>query len=1752
VRDLQRDGRLATPDEQAVLGRWSGWGAVPEVFDEARDEHAWVRERLAGLMSDAELAAAKRTTLNAHYTDAALVQAIWGGVRSLGFTGGRVLEPGCGSGNFIAFAPPGAKLTGIELDPVTAGIAAALHPGAEIRTESFADARDAESAYDLAIGNVPFGKVVLRDRRHNAGGHAIHNFFILKSLHLVRPGGLVVLLTSRYTMDARNPAARREIAGLADLVAAVRLPSGAHQRAAGTGVVTDLLILRRREPGRGPGGAAWEQARLTELDGVEIPVNQYFLDHPEHVLGELATARGLYRVDDLVVRPIPGANTADGFAAALTRTLDRIAAAARPMGLTWRSVEGISDGGQESRPIARSAELDWFLRARPDGTFTRVEQGTKVRHDVPARQAPELRHLLGLRDTVRALLDAEGASGEDSPLTDRLRAELNRRYDAYLRTYGPLNRYTLRRTGRVDPVSGEPVMARIPPRRGGFRNDPFAPLVHALEEFDPVGQRAAKAAIFRERVVAPRTARLGADTPADALAICLDACGEARLPEIARLIGTNENEARAQLGTLVFDDPQSRRLISAAEYLSGNVRDKLRTAEQASIDDSRFAVNVAELRKVIPRDLTPGEIDARLGASWIADEHVEQFLRDTLDDRGLRVEHPGGQVWAVRGDDHSVLATSTWGTVRYPAPALAQAILEQRKIEVRDLIKIGDSERRVLNLDATLAAQEKAAELAGRFSEWAWQDPARASELTRAYNEKFNNLVLRSYDHAQLSLPGLAVTFKPRPHQVAAVARMIGEPAVLLAHEVGAGKTAEMIIGVTELRRLGLVRKPAVVIPNHMLEQFAREWLQTYPAARILVAGRDDLAGDGRRRFVARCATGNWDGIIMSRSAFERIPLSAAEQRAYLDRELAEQREWLAIAKKGKSLTVKRLEGALLRAEERLKAKLDSAKDPGITFEATGIDYLAIDEAHGYKNLRTASNISDAVIEGSQRASDLDMKIGYLRRHNGKRVVTFATATPIANSVTEAHVMQRYLRPDLLQEAGIAVFDSWAATFGQVVTQVELAPEGGDNFRIKTRFARFANTPEMLRMFHVAADIKTAEDLNLPVPAITAREDGRRVPEIVTVEPSDELVEYVARLGDRAEKVRSRAVGADEDNMLKISGDGRRAALDLRLVGLEQDSPGKTAVAADRIAAIWQDHRDHEYKAPDGSPYPVRGSLQLVFCDLGTPGPGWNLYDDLRQQLTDRGLPRESVRFIHEAKSDRDKAQMFAACRTGRVAVLVGSTEKMGVGTNVQDRAIALHHLDAPWRPADVAQREGRIVRQGNLNPEVQILRYCTARSFDGYSWQTLERKAKFIAQVMHGRLDSREISDIGDTALSFSEVKALATGNPLLMDKAEADATLTRLQRAERAWRRNQDALGHAITDNEKAIARLTGRAADIDTAIGRRQDTRGDAFLMIVDGTEHRKRADAGQHLKERLAREAADLAGLRERAVQPGSLGGFDLMAAVGQSLGKTTVTIGLDSVPGGSLQLSAADLRAADPAGLVTRLENRLHRLEASKQETLDGIERARAEIAHARASLGQPFPQATQLTQARDRARLIDQHLDQIVADHQRPDAELGQPGTAEGSETQIPARQPVAAGPDWRDQVIRSGADAWMPQPVSPCKPAQSCHPNLVAPSLACRQCVSRKAGHFRMKNTAERNVRRCWPAAGINSQTARASAPTPTRALILTLTAKGEDPWRTLPSNPRTPCSGQNSITGRSSKPTAARSRTRTPTTRSRPSCCE
>jgi N12 class adenine-specific DNA methylase len=1596
--------RPASAAEQAVLARWSGWGAVPEVFDDDRDEFAWARTELRELLPDAEYAAAARSTLNAHYTDAALVRAIWAGVTRLGFTGGNVLEPGVGSGNFLAFAPEGARLVGVELEPVTAAVAAALYPQAQILTESFADTRAPEGSFDLVIGDVPFGKVVLNDRRHNAGRHSIHNHFLIKSLHLTRPGGLVAVLTSRYTMDAANPAARREMAALADLVGAVRLPSGALDRAAGTRAIYDLLVLHRREPDRDPTGRHWEVTSMLDVRDGQARVNTYFAEHPEHVLGDLAVAGGLYGPDELIV-------TGDRDAApALAAALEQIADQAHEAGLTMDTTRVPIT----PRPVALVGQAagrpDGYLAATPGGDFTRVEDGQVVPYRPPASQAAELRALLRLRDIEVALLEAEAASIDDTDDIVRMGEQLNTAYDAYVRQYGPINRFSWRRTGRTDPETGEERVARIRPPQGGFRTDPYATAVFALEHFDSTHQTATKADIFRQRVIAPRAPRLGADTPADALAICLDQHGEVRLDEVARLLGIPVDQARAALGTLVFDDPEAGRCVPAPEYLSGNVRVKLTQAQAAAAEDSRFAVNVTALTEVIPRDLAPDEIEARLGAAWISAPYVAQFLRETLDDPSLVVEHPGGSTWTVKSDRRrSVLATSRWGTERYPAPDVAQALLEQRQIRIYDVDADGT---RYFNPGETVAAQEKATELAERFSEWVWADPQRATVLAGEYNTRFNAVVLRSYDKVPLSLPGLTVSFQPRPHQLAAVARIISEPSVGLFHEVGAGKTAEMVIGAMELRRLGLVSKPAIVVPNHMLEQFGREFLQLYPQAKLLAAQREDLERERRRTFVARCATGDWDAVIMTRSAFERIQMSPQVQRAYLNRELKAIDAQLDHAKaEGQRFSVKRLERMKLQTEERIKNKLDGVKDPGITFEQTGIDYLFADEAHAYKNLRTPSNIPNMSVDGSQRASDLDMKIAYLRERYD-RVATLATATPIANSMGEAYTMQRYLRPDLFTDAGITDFDTWAATFGQTTTAIEVAPDGG-GMRMQTRFAKFVNVPELLRMWHVTADIKTAEDLNLPTPPLAPRpSDGQRLPETVVVAPSEQLKEYVDELAERAEMVRAKAVDPTTDNMLKISSDGRAAALDLRLVGRRTDEPQKLDVAAATIAGIWEQHRDRVYPGPDGDPHPTAGALQIVFADLGTPRPGaWSVYDQLRQQLATLGVPREQIRFIHEARNDREKGELFAACRDGRVSVLIGSTERMGVGTNVQARAVALHHLDCPWRPADLQQRDGRIARQGNLNDEIRILRYVTEGSFDGYLWQTVQRKAQFIAQVMRGRLDVREIEDIGDSALSYSEVKALATGNPLLLDQAQAQAEVTRLERLERAHHRSHDSLRWTVRETEKRIQYLTARAEAAQAAIGRRVDTHGDKFAITLDGHRFVERPPASDHLRAVLDAQMHNRQP-NGSVTDIGEIGGFTITSTLHRDhKGVVTLTVALTDVPASEVTLSAIEVAGA---ALITRLENKLTGLETVHSHARTDIGRLSAEAEQARTQLAEPFRQHEQLTAARTR-------LDDINAqiDNTRSDA----PSTPPPAQPELPT-DPPPADPDDQDQAAMAAHEA--------------------------------------------------------------------------------------------------------------------------------
>ena len=1612
ARRLEQEDRPAIADEQQVLSRWSSWGALPEVFDTTKP--AWEAERaeLRGLLTEAEWRAAERTTINAHYTDPVIVTRMWQVLRSLGFEGGSVLEPGSGAGTFIGLAPDSARMVGVELDPVTASISAALYPHAQIRAESFADTRLSTGRFDATIGNVPFSDVRLHDPVHNAGRHSMHNHFLLKSLALTRPGGLVVALTSRYTLDGQNPAARREMNQLAELLGSVRLPTGAHRRAAGTDAVTDLLVLRRREPDRPAATNGWETVTTVDLDGQPAKVNRYFAENPGQVLGVMSVTRGMHGAQTLTVT-----GELDRLDEQLGQALGRIVTAATGRGLhmTPRPSEPVQPTITPAPEVGVGQRWDGRIVAADDGSFATVTDGGLVPLRVPNSARAELRALLGLRDAATRLLDLEAATVEDSDDIDAARSELRRRYETYVERFGPLGRFSLRRTGRTNDA-GEDTYARIVPAAiRSLRGDPFAPLVLALEQFDDQDQTATPAAILTRRVVAPTPEVLGVETPADAIAVSLDRTGRLDLDLVAELLGMPTDEARNALGPAVFTDPDTGRLVHAPQYLSGDVRAKLETATAAAKDDLAFTINEAALRDVLPDDLGPEEITAQLGAVWISPRVHQRFLSDLLRASDVKVENPLPGMWEVRGGRTGIRATSEWGTERRPAPDIAQAVMEQKSLLVYDEVEDAEGrKRRVLNPVETTAAQEKAQALQERFAEWVWEEPERAQGLVDEYNRRFNSIVLRDYSDAgdYLSLPGLAASFTPLPHQRAAVARMIAEPSAGLFHEVGAGKTAEMVLGAMELRRIGLITKPVVVVPNHMLEQFTREWLHIYPQARILAASSQDLSGEKRRLFVGRAAANDWDAVLLTQGAFQRIPLDPDTEAAYIERQVDEVRAALQDVEGGERMSVKRVERRLLQLENKLKQRADLTRDPGITFETAGFDYVIVDELHLYKNLATESNIRDAAIDGSARATDLHMKLDYLRSRGRERIVTGATATPVANSVTEAYVMQRYLRPDLLDAAGVGAFDAWAATFGQTVTQMEMSPSG-TGWRLKTRFAQFTNVPEMLRLWSTFADVKTADDLALPVPDLAERADGTRAPETVAVPATVELERFVEQLAARADQVACRAVAPEDDNMLAICTDGRKAALDVRMVDEHTRPSGPTKIdqAADAITKVWEDTRDNSYLDPaTAQPSPVPGALQLVFCDLGTPNPTrWNAYDELRQQLVARGMPDDAIRYIHEAKTDVDKARLFAAARAGHVAVLIGSTEKMGVGTNVQARAVALWHLDCPWRPADIAQREGRILRQGNQNPEVTIGRLVTEGSWDAFMWQTIERKARFIAQVMRGRLDSREIEEIDSTAvLSAAEAKAVSSGNPLLLEQASVQAEVSRLQRLERAYGRNEAMLTATRDRARSDVARTRDDLAQLQQVLPRLVDTSGDRFRVRIGESTYTSRTDAAKALTS-----WANEAGLRYAPTYRerdhgivGQISSFDITLATGPALGGIQVDIALAGVPRSGFSIDR-DAFLTGGVGLIQRIENRAAGIPTYLSDATAQLESAEQTILDTDERMGQPFRHAGALRDAQARLAEINQQLETL---HEQPATDPEPPRTADDNPSvQINGHRPRPA-----------------------------------------------------------------------------------------------------------------------------------------------
>lgn len=1599
LRTLQEEQRQPTIEEQHTLGRWGGWGAsgLAQIFDENRREYEPERAELHELFTDAEYQAARRTTINAHYTDPRVVAQMWSALEELGFTGGRVLEPGSGLGNFIGTAPENTEMTGVELDPTTAAISQYLYPQADIRNESFATTNAPEGFFDAVIGNVPFGDVVLHDKKHNAAGHSIHNHFILKSLALTRPGGMVAVLTSSFTLDAQSTKAREQMYAQADLVSAVRLPTGSMKRIAGTEALIDLMILRKREPSQTPGDDRWVRASHIEIEGTSVALNEYFQQNPDHVLGTLSLEHGMYNRQTLTVTA-----DLDQYPEHLNHVLSGDVHTAHLNG------QGFTTGETRSAWVP-ALTTEWAGTIRYDNKeFSIVEDGQFIPLTVPKAQQAELIELLALRDQARTILEIEAATIKDSPELEHARHELHRSWQNYTQQYGPINRYTLARTGRVDH-NGQETLRRVTP--GAIRilrKDPHGPLVAALEEFNPQTQEAKPAQLLLQRQIIRRDAPTHAQNPQDALSISLNSRGYVDPEHIGELLGVDAHTAIERLGDAVYElpptqeNPGDTQWETRAAYLSGNVRQKLRQAQAAALEDPRFNRNITALEAVQPTPLAPHDIRAQLGSAWVPDTDVTVFIRELLEDPQASATNPAGSNWVVQANKHTVHATQTWGTKKMPAGEIIEALLEQRKIQVNNRVETLEGKTiSVLNPEATAAAQDQAERINEAFESWIWRDPERANRLVEAYNNRFNNLVLRDYsfDGERMTFPGLAKTYTMRPHQKTAIARMISEPSVGLFHEVGAGKTLEMIVGATELKRLGMINKPLLVVPNHMLEQFSAEWLQAYPAAKILAASTDDLRGKNRQAFMARAAANNWDAVIMTQEAFKTIPVSNQTKHAYYEREEQLVRDQLEqaharLTEAGLSTTsVKAQEKQLLRETEKRQKYLDSTKkDTGLTFEQMGVDYLLVDEMHLYKNLRTVSAKEGLGMNGSDKATDLHMKVDWLRQQHGNRVITGATATPISNSIAEMYVIQRYLAPELLHESGITTFDQWAATFGQTTTSMEVDATG--RYKMKERFASFQNVPELLTQFHQFGDIKLSDDLNLPVPEIAARADGERAPEIIGIEPSPELKDYIKNLQERAESIQAREVEPTEDNMLKLSTDGRKAALDMRLVtnGLIEPEWGKIHKTAQVVTEVYEDTKNNRYLADDGTEHPTPGALQIIFCDFGTPNKqgAWNAYDALRDQLAENGIPREKIRFIQEARNNREKQEIFNAARTGEIAVLIGSTTTMGVGTNVQTRAIHLVDMDAPWRPSDVHQRHGRIIRQGNQNTEIKISQIVTRESFDTFMWQTLERKARFIDQIMRGNPESREIEDIGSDALNYAEVKAITSGNPLILEKAKIDQELAKLERLNRSYAQGQNASKASAKSHQSQAQHLEQQIPIAKTVEQQRTTTTGEKFNAQIANINYTDRKEAANALAQTLKRHlnTPNYRTTERETRIPIHIGNIPITSAVrpahpGISHGENLVSFRIENVPNAYAEARIADIQAAK-SGPIQRLENMVAKIPQYIESMKRQAKEHHQEALRAQELLTQEFKHTHRLQELRHQAQKLEKQLTQPLQTNNEP------------------------------------------------------------------------------------------------------------------------------------------------------------------------
>jgi N12 class adenine-specific DNA methylase len=1632
LNQLRAADRPATPSEQALLAAWSGWGAMPSVFDLRDAALSAERQRLRDLLSPEQYRQAEASILNAHYTDPAIVAVIWQALRRAGFAGGRVLEPGCGSGTFIGHAPEDAVMVGVENDAITAAVAAHLYPSAQIRNEGFETTRVPENSFAATVGNVPFGRYVIADPSHNRQRFSVHNHFICKGLALTAPGGYVAVLTSRYTLDSAKPAARRVMASYADLIGALRLPSQAFTRVAGTHVVTDLLILRRRKPDLPvpEDTANWVETTTTPLAAAngeynDITVNRYYTEHPENVLGEAKLGRGLNGSPSLVVDGAAGPQLAAQLHGRLTDIIDTALHRGQGLTATAESLTIVDIDTFDPGLITaadRGADTPLYtLRYDPETKGIRYWSGHSWEpNPTPKSRLAETRELISLRDVATSLITSQ-RDGRSQDERDQLRGHLNSLYDKYVRRHGPINRFTwiyprdvsqARHDEKVAAAEarwrenqgqpGAPYRGPVPDELadqwdtaawetpapykkrhhldGGMRHDPGWALVSALEIFDDDTGQARKAPIFSTDLLTPAPERLTADSPEDALAMSLDRNLRVDLDYIAALLEVPVDEARTLIDGLVYpslDDPNEP--VPAVTALSGNVREKYARACAAAEHNLIYQPYADALRDVVPADRSADQIKVRPGAPWIEPKYIAQFAQETFDVTDVIAEHIGGR-WTVdvaKYKRYGRLMTETWGLDRdrCDAVSLLEAMCNSRSIVLH-------TDEGILDVQATFAAQAKCEKLTQEFQKWIFAEPTRTQLLVAEYNRRFNSLRAPRYDGSKLRLPGLSDHFVPHFYQRNAVARIIAEPTTLLDHVVGAGKTGTMLMAAMELRRLGLVRQPWLVVPNHIVEQVGREANQWYPAAHILL-GSAATTAEGRRRFIAQSAASEWDIVIVPQSAFTAIGVDHSARIEYIEEQLGDLRAQLETAQSDR--TKKRIELAVKQAQERLeRLTSQSRKDQGLTFESSGADYLQIDEAHMYKNKSRVCNIEElSCPNSSQRAEDLTLKLRILRQrrrdeahaagipadHVVERVATFATGTPIANSLGELWVMQHYLRPDLLRDAGVEGLGDWGAAFTATVTTVEVNATG-TKLRPVTRVGKFTNLPELLALSSVYTDVVTRDQVPVELPQLAG---GER--QIISLQSNIDVVDFIADLAYRADHLDTGR--PDRDNILKISNDGRNVSLDPRLAHLAKPANSRAAAVAEQIMRIHTANAERIYTDPDtGKRLNRTGPLQIVFCDRGTPSKDitqFTVYQAIKDELVARGMQAERIRFVHEARKPSELKALFTDCNRGEVFVLIGSTEKMGTGTNVQARAVALHHVDVPWRPADLEQREGRIIRQGNQNNTVEILNYVTEGTYDVVMWQKVQAKALFIEQMRRNEVVDIEIEDLsgGDIGSAAAETKAIATGDPRYLRQVELEDEVKRLTALERAHHQAQRQRDWRVNTHQRTIP-AKQKALDTLAPIAEQaqRQTANDTFPRItIDSEAGSNRADTAKAIAAACRHSYDSLRNHGASQFTPTgiAINGIDVLAAR-PALEHETLLLRL-AVPSRVNELSVdevlttsrdADTGGAKSRGLVRRIENLYSGLPTHYQTLRQELDRDQAELDDMLANPPEPFEHAEDL------------------------------------------------------------------------------------------------------------------------------------------------------------------------------------------------